>query len=105
MAVVTGKINDHALAHGAANQTGAGAARNDRHPRMVRRLNDRGGLRRVARKRDRQRFNLVMRRIRRIELAGQIVEGDLTIGAGQGRMLLRRRHARLCLQLSGTTAG
>ena len=65
---------------------------------LLRRLNNGTRLLRVTRKRHRQRLDLIMRRVRRVKLAGQVVKLDLAVGGGECGVLLRWRHA------SNTTA-
>ena len=74
--VVAREINDQAVADGSARKARARAARNDRHARLRRRLDDGAGLVRAAGKRHGQRLDLVNRRVRGVELARQIVKGD-----------------------------
>ena len=75
--VVAREINDEAVADGSARKTRSRAARNDRYPRLRRRLDDGAGLVRAAGKRHGQRLDLVNGRIRGVELARQIVKSDL----------------------------
>ena len=88
LAVVPREINHQPIADGPAYQPGPGAARSDRDARLRRRLDNRAGLPRVAGKRHSHRFDLVDRGVSRVELAGKVIEGDVTARAGQRRLLL-----------------
>ena len=86
------------------------AARNDRHARLRRRLDDGAGLVRVAGKRHGQRLDLVNRRVRGVELARQIVESDfanrrvqrgqLLIGCHNGLAQSYRRDSALTISFT-----
>src|ERR1035437_7360421 len=92
VAVVAREINNKTVANGSARKTRSRAARNDRYTRLRRRLDDGAGLVRAAGKRHGQRLDLVNGRIRRVDLARQIVKGDVAIRRLQRGQLLSGGH-------------
>src|SRR5690606_37100288 len=91
--VVSREIHDDAIANRTTNQTRSGAAWNYRNACLRGSLDDRAGLFRDARKRDSHRLNLIVRRVRGVELTSEIVEGDLTMRSGERGVLLSWRHS------------
>ena|ERR1043165_3249204 len=77
-AIVPRKIHNHPLAHATANQSRTRATRNHRYTRIRRRMDYCARLFGAARKSDRNRFDLIMRRVRGIKLPRHIIEPDLT---------------------------
>ena len=93
LAVMAGEINDHTRADRAAGQTGAGAARDNVEAGLRRGADDGSGLGGAAREGDGAGFDLIKGSIGGVKLAGEVVEGDITIGGGKGGDLLGRSHA------------
>ena len=80
LAVVARKINDQSLANRIPNQTCAGAPRRDGNACICRRADDEACLLRVFRKRDPYRFDLINRRVRRVQLTRQIIKARVATG-------------------------
>ena len=74
--VVAREIHHQPVADGAPRKTGPRAARDDRHTRLRRCLDDGAGLARVGGKRHGQRFDLVNGRVGGVELTRQVVKSD-----------------------------
>ncbi len=88
LAVVAGEVNDQAVANGPADQAGAGPARDDRDGRLDGGVNQEAGLLCVGGESDGLRRDLVNRRVGRIELARQIIEGDFAVRTSERYLLL-----------------
>jgi len=89
---VAREINDDSFAEGATNKPGPGAAGCYRDSCMRRGLDDSAGLAHRSRKGHAHWFDLVNRGIGGVKLAGKIIESDVTIGGGEGSLLLRGSH-------------
>lgn len=77
------EINDQAVANRTACKAAASAARGDRNAGISCGYDRRFRLQCTAREGNRRGFDLINRRIRRVELTGQIIESDLAIGRWQ----------------------
>ena len=77
-----------AVANGPADQAGAGPARDDRDGRLDGGVNQEAGLLCVGGESDGLRRDLVNRRVGRIELARQIIEGDFAVRTSERYLLL-----------------
>jgi len=101
LSVVAREIHDEAFADGPAAQAGAGSARNHRHTRDQRRLNDVCRLLHRFGKRHRRRHDLVGRGVRGVKLERQIVERDLAVRGVERRHLLGGKHGHKLSSPSG----
>jgi hypothetical protein len=80
LAVVARKINDHSFANGISNQTRTGTARRDGKTRICRGTDDKARLLRAFRKSDADWFDLINRRVRRVQLTRQIIKARVATG-------------------------
>ena len=91
--VVARKIHDKTLADRSAGKPRAGPARDYRDARMRRCGNDGAGLPWAAGERHCQRHDLIWRGVRGVQLAGEIIKGNIAVGGAQGGQLLCGHHA------------
>jgi hypothetical protein len=80
LAVVARKINDQTLANRIPNQTRACAPRRDGNACICRRADDEACLPRASRKRNAHGFDLINRRVRRVQLTRQIIKARVATG-------------------------